>query len=202
MNAEALRLFNEMLIACSPETMECGNFHHSRIDRHDGGTLCPVLDRYRESAKRLRALLSASDDVPEGRRIAIARDEFFASLSGATLAGAPTGVALRNRLELAFVEGWKAAKLDASPTPPDEWRTMESAPRDGTTILAACQCVGAGNDDRFFVTEVQWKLFDEFTLGEEMAWVMVERDDIYKVLPSAWMPMPEFFGFTPSEKTK
>jgi len=49
----------------------------------------------------------------EGRRIAIARDEFFASLSGATISGAPTGVCLRNRLELAFIEGWKAAKLDA-----------------------------------------------------------------------------------------
>ena len=55
--------------------------------------------------------------LPEGRRIAIARDEFFASLSGATLSGAPTGVYLRNRLELAFIEGWKAAKLDASTAP-------------------------------------------------------------------------------------
>lgn len=55
--------------------------------------------------------------LPEGRRIAIARDEFFASLSGATLSGAPTGVYLRNRLELAFIEGWKAAKLDDSTAP-------------------------------------------------------------------------------------
>ena len=77
------------------------------------------------------------------------------------------------------------------------WRTMESAPRDGRTILVACPCVSQGNAGRYFVTEAQWKLFDEFTTDEKMAWVIAEKDDYYRVLPSAWMPMPEFFGFPP-----
>lgn len=49
--------------------------------------------------------------------LAIARDEFFASLSGATLEGAPSGKYLRNRLELAFVSGWDAREKQSPASP-------------------------------------------------------------------------------------
>lgn len=64
--------------------------------------------------------------LPEGRRLAIARDEFFASLSGVTLEGAPSGRYLRNRLELAFVEGWHAKARDATPQPPPEAGSVDT----------------------------------------------------------------------------
>lgn len=50
----------------------------------------------------------ARDGENDGRRLAKARDEFFASLSGSLLTGAPLGKYLRNRLEVAFIAGWDA----------------------------------------------------------------------------------------------
>lgn len=78
--------------------------------------------------------------------LAIARDDFFASLSGATLDGAPSGKYLRNRLELAFVSGWDAHEKRTPPASPDSKPTGEDVRdaeryrwlRDSNSNLAYC----------------------------------------------------------------
>lgn len=53
--------------------------------------------------------------LPEGRRLALARDYFFDSVTGRTISnGKASGAYLRNRIELAFIAGWEAGRKDSS----------------------------------------------------------------------------------------
>jgi hypothetical protein len=84
----------------------------------------------------------------EGRRLALARDEFFESLMGSsTIEGIAHGVYLRNRLEYAFVSGWEAGRKDATP-PPQPSASEGSVPEMAVSMCSSSQYAKGWNDCR------------------------------------------------------
>lgn len=68
------------------------------------------------------------------------------------------------------------------------WRSMDTAPRDGTTILVCGEK---------YVTMAAWEYsYDNHKLGDTMDWVdLTTYSDEYgyfqSIIPFAWMPLPE-----------
>ena len=76
-----------------------------------------------------------------------------------------------------------------------EWKPIETAPKDGTHILAYGKVVPDADDDEV-ITAVYWDssciLCHYWALVAVFSWV--EGDDFY---PTHWMPLPN----PPKEKT-
>ena len=99
--AEALRLLDEM-------------------DKQDALEDASARTAYYEASEKLRALLSASDDVP-------------GEIGALTTKLAAMQTSLDSDVAEALIEGWDEL-FDAAPAAANGWRTMESAPRDATPV--------------------------------------------------------------------
>ena len=82
---------------------------------------------------------------------------------------------------------------------PDPWRTIESAPKDGTSIL-----VHAFHPDTHICKSIDtvvaawWQEEDDPTdEGEWMCWMSIPNDPCCPFEPTHWMPLPD----PPKEKT-
>lgn len=80
-------------------------------------------------------------------------------------------------------------------TPTMEWQGMESAPRDGTWILAVCN-FGRGQVElrivRYVTNHLPWREHGEF--GPFVWNTQDERPNIGTIaekIPTHWMPLPE-----------
>lgn len=71
-----------------------------------------------------------------------------------------------------------------------EWRTMESAPKDGTPILAHCQprFVESGEAMDFNYQAVVWWRREKF---KDSLWPWRHACDDSAAEPTHWLPLPE-----------
>jgi hypothetical protein len=70
-----------------------------------------------------------------------------------------------------------------------QWQPIETAPKDGTTVLVYCAA-----DDGFNIIEARWHEFHRWK-GEpnSCGWDVCpfEADRSTEVFPSHWMPLPQ-----------
>lgn len=63
------------------------------------------------------------------------------------------------------------------------WLTMDSAPKDGTQILAMCEC----NDGTHYADVIYWDAkYEEWEDGDE------SNAKMSGPLPARWMPIPPY----------
>lgn len=127
----------DRLAALSPAAPERESCDPVCVEPDGCPTELAVLQRFWRANQNDAA--PAGGEPVGGKALSKERDQWFASLSGATLEGSPSGKYLRNRLELAFIGGWDAR--EKYPTPPAvdverlrglvaEWRAY-TAPEHG-----------------------------------------------------------------------
>jgi hypothetical protein len=102
-------------------------------------------------------------------------------------------------------DGWKATRLDLWRGQGTAWRPIESAPKDGTPILAFGPLPGCNADDHGWhgVRETKWKCYPkgspgyaayergEGPLGIGWDWYESVHNWSHSWKPTHWMPLPE-----------